>query len=377
MDPLERERIEQKRQKEREEAERKACLEASQREDERFRVGPGFEPVTPLGELRSHAGQPVTDVLPRIAKTTTGRGLMTLLYGPPGSGKSTLLRTAVSARYHGRPFLGVEQEPDRSPVLWLTEEPYDLWSDYLEREALPAGDAIRIVNLDRRVTEADPADRFNEWRDWIGCLGSMVKREGIRLVIVDTLMGCMPEANENGYSSMHQWMAGWRSLTKCSTVYGQQEPAVVLTHHSAKRGGPLGSTAIPATTDLRLELSAPDHRGKRTTRTVNQTGRFGICTWRYSLVQDTENGHYDVQLIEGKNEPEKETKPKQGVDPLVVVVVEAVRKNGPSTREEIRKAVKKGNGPVVVALKQAQGEGLLHLDAGKFTLTKLAKAAKQ
>ncbi|MEQ9095400.1 MAG: AAA family ATPase [Phycisphaerales bacterium] len=191
------------------------------------------------------------------------RGSVTLLTGRWKGGKTTLLSHLLRDLYRGE---GLVDTPIDGPALIVSEEPLSLWRH--RRDALPLPADVRIA---QRESFAKPSRQ--QWEAWIETLAETIRREGVALVVFDTLAGLWPVDNENDAAQVQEALALLRDLTQAGA-------AVLLCHHPRKGEGDnfqasRGSGALPGFADILVELQtyqrddASDRRRK-----LVATGRY-------------------------------------------------------------------------------------------------------
>ena len=72
------------------------------------------------------------------------------------------------------------------------------------------------------------------------------------LVVFDTLVNCLPGADENSARDMSL------AIRACQRVIGETGAAVLLVHHKAKSGGERGSSVLRAAMDVMIEIDERD-----------------------------------------------------------------------------------------------------------------------
>ncbi|MEQ9428461.1 MAG: AAA family ATPase [Phycisphaerales bacterium] len=231
-------------------------------------VADSFQPLRVRGDRNELRFVSVADIGPSeptdwLWPGYIARGSVTLLTGRWKGGKTTLLGHLLRDLYRGE---GLVDSPIDGPTLIVSEEPLSLWRR--RRDALPLPADVRIA---QRESFAKPSRQ--QWQAWIESLAETIRRDGVALVVFDTLAGLWPVDNENDAAQVQEALALLRDLTQAGA-------AVLLCHHPRKGEGEnfqasRGSGALPGFADILVELQpyqrddASDRRRK-----LVATGRY-------------------------------------------------------------------------------------------------------
>lgn len=190
----------------------------------------------------------------------------TLLSALWKAGKTTFLRCLFLAMAHEEEFAG--QPTKKSKILVISEEAEGEWVDSRE-EVENLGD-IKNVMVWSRPLRVKP--NLKQWVDLIIKAKEYSIKEGVDLVVIDTLTTFWPIDNENDSAQVIKALVPLYFLTQDASV------AVVLVHHFRKGGGEQaqasrGSGALPSFVDNIIEFTRSDS-GFPNQRTLKTYGRF-------------------------------------------------------------------------------------------------------
>lgn len=200
--------------------------------------------------------RPPVPIVPRIA----WGGRSTLFAGTDKVGKSTLTGFIAAQVSRGGDFLGQPCQEGVALIVGLEE----FVGDAARRMRGFDADGDRVIITDR--LPADPLTRPQAIRD-------LISETTPILVIVDSLI-TYGEGRVSDASSSAQTGPVVNELTKVAHDTGV---ALILIHHARKSDGRVrDSSAIPAATDLVLEVSVPDEDTDPTRRRVRARGRVPV-----------------------------------------------------------------------------------------------------
>jgi hypothetical protein len=203
-------------------------------------------------------------------------GAACLLSAAPKCGKSTLLGSLI-----GGPLICT---PNDAPVLILSEEPLAVWHERRRMLGLP--DSLLIVDRPTFANTTPP-----QWFDLIGLMTDKALSEGCGLVIVDTLGGVWPAADENSAGDVLHALAPLRELSETGA-------ALLCVHHTRKSGGRhglghRGSSAIAGWFDVLTDMRPYDPEADSDNRRILATrGRFAGL--RDETVLEYDGGEYNI-----------------------------------------------------------------------------------
>jgi hypothetical protein len=200
-----------------------------------------------------------------IVRGLVARGAVTELTGQvKRAGKTTLIAYIVACILDGLPCLG--DPAQRSPVVFLTEQPDASFREVLRRSALLDREDLRILSYwdvkgQRWPTIADLATREAE-------------RIGAALVVVDTLpqfAGIKGDGENNSGDAL--------TAMEPLQVMAHRGLAVLSTRHARKSGGEVGedgrgSSAFTGGADIVLSLKRPEGKHRPTIRVLEGLSRF-------------------------------------------------------------------------------------------------------
>lgn len=223
----------------------------------------------PLSSLESlpEVRQGIRVAVPDLA----ARGRVSMITGAPKAGKSTFTMSRVAQASHGSTAeQGVMLPPQTSLVVQLEEHPADMYRTLRTLNA----DLTKVVYV-RRLGKR-PCEQ----------LRVEVKAAGATIVVIDSLAafigGHVSESNPDAIGA---------ELRDLADVARELDVAIIVLHHSNKRGAYRGSTAIAAAVDQLLSISADEHDA--TLRIVDSEGRLGFPSFAYRLV-DKESLRFEM-----------------------------------------------------------------------------------
>lgn len=182
-----------------------------------------------------------------LVQAVLASGAIGVLYGPPGQGKTFValgiaLNVARGEDWHGRAV-------KRGGVLYIAAEGQRGLKKRIAA-ALRHGslDAARLSDVRFHM---EPVDLRSE--PAVAWVLDVVRANGIRLVVVDTLAHCMPGVDENTVKDIQHVIRGLQRITGTGA-------AVLVLHHSTKASAQTerGSGALRAAADTMLAVSGSD-----------------------------------------------------------------------------------------------------------------------
>lgn len=191
------------------------------------------------------------------------RGGITQLSALWKAGKSTLIAHLLRSLEAEGDFCGRQVRPAR--VLYVTEEPQDIWAD--RRDELALHDHIRFQ------VRPFPAKPFQDrWGEFFCHLKAIYAADPYDLLVFDTISELWPVRDENDAARVQQALQPLKTLPR--------EVAVLIVHHLRKGDGTeftaaRGSGAFSAFVDILLELrryNPGDKTCKR--RVITGEGRY-------------------------------------------------------------------------------------------------------
>ena len=159
------------------------------------------------------------------------------------SGKTTLISVLLDKMKRGGAFLGYPLRPGRAFV--ISEENESLWLNRAQRLDLSGHVHLLSQPFKRRPT-------LDDWSALIDHIAGVHDRDGLDLLVIDSLAALLPVRSENVSACM---LEALRPLERIA----QLNMATLLTHHPRKEDAPLGqasrgSGALPANVDIILEM---------------------------------------------------------------------------------------------------------------------------
>jgi hypothetical protein len=210
--------------------------------------------------------KPVPWLIPRLVP----QGAAILLYGSPKAGKTTLAAAMCAAIAGGTDLIG--RSVTAGPVLYCDMERSRRLTTARLREPF-AGQEIpeTLLVATQRPSVAD--------------VRTCIKRDGVRFIVLDSLVRLLAPDNENDASEMVRLLAPWVDLAHTEDV------TVVFIHHDRKSGGQngagaRGSNGIVATVDVAAHLEREEKATDATARQLSLVGNFDELTQRLHLSRD-------------------------------------------------------------------------------------------
>jgi hypothetical protein len=191
------------------------------------------------------------------------RGNFTLLSAWCKSGKTTLLSLLLGMMESGGTFCG--QAVRAAKVLVVSEEPQALWVE--RRDLLGLADHVRFI------TRSNPPfmgkASHSQWGQFIEYLAEIVRRDGIEVIVLDTLFQFWPARDENDAAEVIRTLTPLQRLTEAGA-------AVLLVAHVRKSEGQQGtatrgSGALPGAVDIIMELRRLDGPNNKDRRRLIET----------------------------------------------------------------------------------------------------------
>ncbi|MBF0594599.1 MAG: bifunctional DNA primase/polymerase [Candidatus Omnitrophica bacterium] len=188
-----------------------------------------------------------------------GAGIVTLFSARPKVGKTTLLFHLLKATLAKGKFLGHETFLKKK-ILLLSEEPLSLLKRRIEKHGLESDDFLII-----------PRFRLRNWAEAVAYVNHGVVKEGVELVVIDTVAAFWGVQNENDATHIME------ALRPIQEVVQKHKVALLLIHHLRKADGEegtahRGSGALVGAVEIVLEM------GKRPSskeqRLLNGIGRY-------------------------------------------------------------------------------------------------------
>ncbi|MGH2354608.1 MAG: AAA family ATPase, partial [Chloroflexota bacterium] len=205
-----------------------------------------------LGTLVGQAWQEPVWALPHVV----GRGVLSLLSGPPGIGKGWWLQGLPRAMQDGTTFYGLPTR--RLRVLWATEEGASL-ARTARRFGIQPGQ-VAILRRDRVPGRT--------WPELVKALRREAAKRQCGLVVIDTVRAWVPGAEQTPEQAM-------AAMAPVRTELTEPGLAVLVVHHARKGGGEhgegvAGTNALVGAVDILIELhrvkGRPDARRMVTSR---------------------------------------------------------------------------------------------------------------
>lgn len=242
--------------------------------------------AVPIAEL-SAASAEVDWIWQGIA----ARRSVTLFTGLWKCGETTLLSHLLRALSPGQPhpeFVGQPVAPCK--VLVVTEEDHGLWAK--RRDEL----GLQDVGVIARPFLGKPRPR--EWERFIQSVADQARREGVGLVVFDSLPNLWSVKDENDASQVTEALAPLNHITEAGA-------GVMLVAHPKKGDAghwkvTRGSGALPAAVDILAELRPyePERRSD-TRRVISAVGRHDVPLEDVVVDFDREAGY---ELVGKKRE---------------------------------------------------------------------------
>lgn len=226
---------------------------------------PQAAPSAPFPDPKpASALQRVADEARWVWRGLLARGGVTLLSALWKAGKSTLLAHLLRALGQGGDFLGLAVAP--SKVLYVTEEPEDLWAE--RRDDLGITDDAHF-----QVKPFLAKPRYDRWGEFLTHLAGYRSEFPYDVLVMDTISNLWPVRDENDAAQVQSALMPLHGLVD-STM------ALLLVHHLRKGDGQeatasRGSGALTAFVDIIAELRRycpGDRRDRR--RVLSGFGRY-------------------------------------------------------------------------------------------------------
>jgi hypothetical protein len=227
-------------------------------------------------ELASLPDQDVT----WIARGLVATGAITEIGAKVKAGKTTLIMDLVRAILAGQPFL--EFATRRSPVVYLTEQPFASFRQAMERANLLGNKDFIVLPF----TET----RGLKWPEVASTAIVKCKTVGAKLLVVDTLpqfAGLIGDKENNSGDALEAMLP----LQDAAS----EGIGVLLSRHERKSGGDVGdsgrgSSAFAGAVDIVLSLRKPEGNAPKNRRILQSLSRF-LETPNDLLIELTEDGY--------------------------------------------------------------------------------------
>jgi len=183
-----------------------------------------------------------------VVEGLVGKGAISKLAGQAKySGKTTLLSHMASNVLEGTPFLG--RATTQSKILYLTEQGRN-FKEALASAGLddPSVQGFHIVPIDRVFDLG--------WEALIHKVGRYCEQEGIRLLVVDTLI----EFSDNEGDDENSAGKAKATLKPLKHIATTRNLGVVITQHHNVQGRGRGSTQYDGGVDILLDLRSLDSK---------------------------------------------------------------------------------------------------------------------
>lgn len=170
-----------------------------------------------------------------------GAGIVTLFSARPKVGKTTLLFHLLKATLAKEKFLGHETSLKKK-ILLLSEEPLSLLKRRIEKHGLQSNDFLII-----------PRFKLRDWIEAVAYVNHAITKEGVELVVVDTVAAFWNVQNENDATHIMD------ALRPIQEVVQKHKVALLLVHHLRKADGEegtahRGSGALVGAVEIALEM---------------------------------------------------------------------------------------------------------------------------
>jgi AAA domain/DnaB-like helicase N terminal domain len=199
-----------------------------------------------------------------IARGLVARGAITELGAKVKAGKTTLLMAMVRSVLDGEPFLDLPTK--RSPVAYLTEQPFASFRQAMERAELLGRRDFFVLPF----TET----RGLKWPEVALAAIAQCKVVGAGLLVVDTLpqFAGLTGDKENNSGDALEAMLPLQDAAGAGI-------GVVLVRHERKSGGDVGdsgrgSSAFAGAVDIVLSLRKPEGNSPKNRRILQSLSRF-------------------------------------------------------------------------------------------------------
>jgi len=204
---------------------------------------------------------------------------ITLLTGASMLGKSTLVGMLLDRRREGGELLGKRVRAGTTVV--ITEEDDSSW--VRRQQGLDFGPNVCFCRPD--------VSTFGRWRRFFDKLVTLYMKREFDLLVIDSLASFLPAA-ENHPRSLRKALEELRFHDFCSA-------GVLLVHHPRRAGGRVGSaargsTALPALTDILLDMRLPGGDPFTRRRLLYGLGRYPETPQRLLIEMNAEASDYAV-----------------------------------------------------------------------------------
>jgi hypothetical protein len=181
------------------------------------------------------------------------------------AGKTTFMLASCGAALEGKPFMGKPTE--RTPVVYLTEQPGTSFVVALRRAGLAERDDFRVISL----WDVDDLD----WVEIVALARDECSRIGSKLLVVDTLSAF---ARLEG-DAENQAGAAQAAVRALQVLAHEDGLAVAFGRHSRKGGGAVGesgrgSSAFAGAVDLLVSIRRREGNFPAPQRVLYTLGRF-------------------------------------------------------------------------------------------------------
>lgn len=299
-----------------------------------------------------------------------------VIYGASGSGKSFVVLDLALAIARGVEWRGRKVRQGR--VLVIVAEGGGGMSGRLKAYAMH--NQVDLGKVPLGVMHAAP--NFMNEDDIAEVMGSLVKAEGVDLIVIDTFAQVTPGANENSGEDMGKALRHARLLREATGAM------ILLVHHSGKDAskGARGWSGIRAAADVELEVIRLEDTETRLLRTSKQKDGRDDLRWGFDMEEvmlgfDSDGDEITSLVVVEAEVPtwEEDVGPEpERVTPIEQAIIDALRDSefgdgrGGLTLEALTTQVSErlgdvGVGPdaIVLTIEQLVREGQARMEDGK------------
>jgi archaellum biogenesis ATPase FlaH len=182
--------------------------------------------------------------IPWTVKGLITRGSLVVVAGAPGSKKTFCLQNLAACVADGKPWLGLKTT--QGNVLLIDSESGERRLNFRLSRILKGENCCEDIPLkyisSKRIDLQNPSDTDG--------LREIIQGEGIDLIIIDSLIGVIPNADENRGTDMADVM------TILGTIAEETDTTIILIHHTNKKGFGMGSIRIESFCDLYMMVTS-------------------------------------------------------------------------------------------------------------------------